>query len=495
VSAGQVGKYRLLRVLAAGGMGEVFLARQEGPAGFQKPAVVKRILSHLAREPSFVEMFLNEARLAALLAHPNVVQIFELGEADGTYFIAMEFIHGRTLRAVMQKLRAKNRLFPPAHLARICGQALMGLHYAHTLRGESGESLHIVHRDMSPDNIMVGFNGTVKVLDFGIAKVATSMPTTQTGTVKGKFAYMSPEQVTAQAVDGRADQWSVGVILYELLAGARPFVAPVDAALVNLILNTDAAPLRERNPQVPAALAEVVERALRKNPQDRFASAEEMALALERVAAQENVALTNGETQGFMRELFGDEALENPAVLTPTGPLPLLPSEDVSLATKTSTPSKAPRRGGAVLALTGLAFALIGAAVGFMLLKPEPKPLPVREAPKPVAVVDAGAHAAVVDAGAEPVKVVEPAPVVDAGAPAAVKPVPRGSGKLDLRVNPWAEVFEGKKSLGITPMPPLELSAGVHQLTLKNSELKVSRSITVKVPKGGTVVQRIDLLE
>src|SRR3954464_3154167 len=164
-------------------------------------------------------MFLNEARLAALLQHPNCVQIFELGEDQGTWFIAMEFIHGRTLRAVKQQLKKRERVFPPGQLARIAAQALNGLQYAHTMQGEGGEPCGIVHRDMSPDNVMVGFNGTVKVLDFGIAKASNAATTTRTGTVKGKFAYMSPEQLLVQPVDGRSDLWAIGVLLYELVAG------------------------------------------------------------------------------------------------------------------------------------------------------------------------------------------------------------------------------------------------------------------------------------
>jgi serine/threonine-protein kinase len=508
LSADRVGKYRLLRLLASGGMGEVFLARQEGPAGFAKPAVVKRILTHLAREQSFVEMFLNEARLAALLTHPNCIQIFELGEDAGTYFIAMEFIHGRTLRGINQKLRAKGRTFPPAQLARICAQALMGLHYAHTLRGEAGEPLNIVHRDMSPDNIMVGFNGTVKVLDFGIAKAAGALSTTRTGTVKGKFAYMSPEQLNVISLDGRADQWSLGVLLYELLAGARPYVAPVEAALVNLILNSEPVPLKERVPAVPAGMVTIVEKAMKKNRDERFASAEEMAIALEKFAAAEGVSLTNGETQSFMREVFGDEANENPAVLTPSGELPLLPV-DVTLGTATATPytgTGAPGRSRAPFIVFGLA-AVVATAVGLGYMTTR-APVDTPAVPQHAAVtVDAGAKSAeepntaavpVVDAGAASPVLVEPTGAADAGhgvkaVAAAAASAPKGTGKVDLRVTPWAEIFEGKKSLGVTPMPPIELSVGTHQLTLKNSDLNVSRNLTVKVTKGGTVLQRVDL--
>ncbi len=486
-------------------MGEVFLARQEGPAGFAKPAVVKRILAHLAREQSFVDMFLNEARLAALLAHPNCIQIFELGEADGTYFIAMEFIHGRTLRAIRQQLRQRDQPFPPAQLARICAQTLTGLHYAHTLRGEAGEALGIVHRDMSPDNVMVGFNGAVKVLDFGIAKASTAITTTRTGTVKGKFAYMSPEQLKVEPVDGRADQWAMGVLLYEMLAGARPFVAPVEAALVNLILNTEPEPLATRVPSAPPELVDIIAKAMSKNPAQRFATAEDMASALERFAASADGAPT--ETRHFMGELFGSEAFENPAVLTPSAERPLPLTVDVPLETAQVSMTKPLERRPRELAPMVLAAALAFCVAGVAYLLTRPPPLEVKAPVAAIApVVDAGPSLAtapqdVSDAGAPGQRAA--ALVLDADAAGTAKAVPtvapaaviKGVGRLDLRVNPWAEVYEGKKSLGVTPMVPIELSAGTHVLTLKNSELQVSRHVTVKVAKGATVVQRVDLLE
>ena len=195
----QLGKYRLYHHLASGGMGEVFLARHEGPAGFAKNVVVKRILGGIASDETFVTMFLNEARLAAMIEHPNVVQIFDLGLEGDTYFIAMEYIHGRSLRQVRRRLAELKRAFPSVLAARICSQVLQGLHYAHTLSDEHGQPLQIVHRDVSPDNVLIGFNGVTKVVDFGIAKAAVNVSTTRAGAVKGKFAYMAPEQITGKA--------------------------------------------------------------------------------------------------------------------------------------------------------------------------------------------------------------------------------------------------------------------------------------------------------
>src|SRR5205823_15041286 len=179
----RLGKYRVIQLLATGGMGEVLLARHEGPAGFAKTVVVKKILRHLAHDQSFIDMFLNEARLAAQLTHPNIVQIFELGQEEDTWFIAMEYVHGRSLRVIKQQLLERKEVMAPWVAARLCSQALQGLHYAHTLTDERGKSLGVIHRDVSPDNVLVTFGGVVKLVDFGIAKPMNAESTTRTGTL------------------------------------------------------------------------------------------------------------------------------------------------------------------------------------------------------------------------------------------------------------------------------------------------------------------------
>jgi eukaryotic-like serine/threonine-protein kinase len=303
----QLGKYRLLKLLATGGMGEVFLARQEGPAGFAKTVVIKRMLAHLGRDPKFVEMFLNEARLAAELSHPNIVQIFELGEHAGTYFLAMEFIHGVNLRTLKRRLDERQLEVPAGLAAWICAQALKGLHYAHTLTNEAGASMNIVHRDVSPDNVLVGFNGTVKMVDFGIAKASSSLSTTNAGTVKGKYAYMSPEQLSGQKADPRTDVYAMGVVLYELITGGRPFQGPSEGALVRSILQDTPRPPRETRPALAPELEELTLRAIARNPQERFPSAESMATALEAYAVGAG-GMTQQKVKSLLRGLFGEEA-------------------------------------------------------------------------------------------------------------------------------------------------------------------------------------------
>ena len=197
-----IGKYKLLRLIASGGMAEVYLARQAGAAGFEKLVCLKRILPHLASDRQFVEMFLNEARLAARLDHPNIVSIYDLGEANGNYFIAMEFIDGPSLRAVAKRARERGERLPIAEVVKIVSMAAGGLHYAHDLADAEGKPLGLVHRDISPDNILVHRNGMAKVVDFGIAKAANSSGRTRTGALKGKVAYMPPEQLRGDPLEG-----------------------------------------------------------------------------------------------------------------------------------------------------------------------------------------------------------------------------------------------------------------------------------------------------
>ncbi len=312
----RLGKYKVISLLATGGMGEVFLARHEGPAGFSKTVVVKRILRHLAYDQSFIDMFLNEARLAALLSHHNIVQIFELGQEDDTWFIAMEYVHGRSMRAIQSALEKRREVASPALAARLCSQALRGLHYAHCLTDERGQKLGIVHRDISPDNVLVSFAGVVKLVDFGIAKAMNSVSSTRSGTLKGKWAYMAPEQLRGGGViDARTDIYAMGVLLYELLTAARPFEAESDRDLIAAVLNSQPRPARERNPAVPEAMEEIAMRALAREPDARFPTADAMATALDEYLRETGETITDAHIGSFLTDLFGAEAAyTNPSV-------------------------------------------------------------------------------------------------------------------------------------------------------------------------------------
>lgn len=280
----KVGKYELVRKLATGGMAEVFLAKAEWAMGVERIVVVKRILAHLVEDPSFSEMFLSEAKLASQLSHPNIVQIFEFGDSEGLPYLAMEYVDGPNLRTLATRAFEEGRPLPFRVCAKIISSACEALAYAHELTDlETGAPLQIVHRDISPDNILISRHGAVKVVDFGIAKAVTQSHKTKTGLVKGKVAYMAPEQIkSTKSVDRRADVYALGVVLYELVAGAKPYNAESEISMIHSVLYEPIVPIRERRPEVPEELEAVVTRALAHERDERYADCREMYTDLER---------------------------------------------------------------------------------------------------------------------------------------------------------------------------------------------------------------------
>jgi hypothetical protein len=310
----QLGKYQLVRKLASGGMAEVFLAKAAGPRGFEKTLVLKRILPHLAEDEAFVEMFLGEAQLAARLDHPNVVQIFDFGEADGSYFLAMEYIDGPTLRRLIKRSTELAQPLPPGVCARMVAAAAEGLAFAHELTdAETGAPLGLVHRDISPENVLVSRQGAVKVVDFGIAKVAGQSHRTATGVVKGKVAYMPPEQLQARPMDGRVDVYALGIVLYELLTGKRPFEAVTDVSMMQAILFEPFVPAVKRRPDLPESMQRILERALAKDREQRYPDCRAFQADLERFV------VTLGEPVGaYQISRLVAQMLEGPASTPPT---------------------------------------------------------------------------------------------------------------------------------------------------------------------------------
>ncbi|HYO52188.1 serine/threonine-protein kinase [Archangium sp.] len=279
-----MGKYQLIRKLATGGMAEVFLAKAAGPMGFEKVLVVKRILPHLAEDPDFIEMFLAEAKLAAQLNHANIVQIFDFGEQDGAYFLAMEYVDGPNLRTLARRAFQEGSSIAYPLSARIVALACEGLAFAHELTdAKTGEPLGLIHRDISTDNILVSRTGGVKVVDFGIAKAANAGQHTRTGTLKGKVAYMSPEHLLGKPpLDARTDIYALGVVLYELMTGRKPFDAGSDVQLVQAIIHESPVDVRTLCTDVPAELVAILDKALAKNREARYRGCWEMQEDLER---------------------------------------------------------------------------------------------------------------------------------------------------------------------------------------------------------------------
>jgi serine/threonine-protein kinase len=274
------GSYRLLRRLARGGMAEVFLARQVGVEGFERRVALKRILPHLSESEEFRVMFLDEARLAANLSHPNVVHIYDFGKVDEYYFIAMEYVDGLDLGRLIRS--AKARPLPFEHIARAFADVCSGLNYAHNVTDAQGRKLNLVHRDMTPQNVLVTYDGVVKVVDFGIAKAAFAAGRTRPGVVKGKFAYMSPEQVEGRTLDGRSDIFSVGICLYETVTGVPLFRR--DDVKESMREIRDGKPIlpEKFRPDVPDALVSIMRKALATSRDSRYGSAAMMQLDLER---------------------------------------------------------------------------------------------------------------------------------------------------------------------------------------------------------------------
>jgi serine/threonine-protein kinase len=333
------GKYYLLDRIGMGGMAEVFLAIASGPQGFQRTLVIKRMLAHLSQDRAFVKMFIDEAKLCGLLSHPNLVQIFEFGQIDDSFFIAMEHVHGETLLAVQAKLAEEKRLAPVAASLEIVRQVCLGLHYAHALQGPTGQPLGIVHRDISPSNVMVNFHGGVKILDFGIARVTEELRETKTqaGTMKGKVSYMSPEQVRMENIDNRADIFAVGIVLHELLTGRRLFKSSNEFNGAKLVLEA-AVPLPSSvNPEVPAAVDPIVMRALERKLDARYQTAGEMADELEKVLFE--MRASPHEPRKLLISLF-------PNGPTRTGEvhLPFTPSPVPASSSKGGTPVSATGR-------------------------------------------------------------------------------------------------------------------------------------------------------
>ncbi len=276
-------RYRVIERIAAGGMAEVFRAESAGLEGFKKKVAIKRVLPHLAGKKEFMGMFLDEARLSAHLGHSNCVQVFDIGQGDDTYFIVMEMVDGADLKGVIQYMRQIGRLFPTEEACLICVRICEGLTYAHELQDDKGVPLNIVHRDMSPPNVLMTRHGEVKIADFGLAKANSQLEESQPGIIKGKFGYLSPEAAQGHPVDHRTDIFAVGIILWEMLAGRRLFQGETDLDTVRQVQRADVPDIRQFNPALPDSVLAVLNRALAGDPNVRYQTARDLGYDLNAV--------------------------------------------------------------------------------------------------------------------------------------------------------------------------------------------------------------------
>jgi hypothetical protein len=304
-------KYEIVAPLAVGGMAELYVARARGIEGFETLCVIKRILPQYARDEQFVRMFLDEARLAATLRHPNVIQVHDVGVVKGRYYFAMEYVHGQDLGAVVAAARTARKGLRVGNAVAIAIGVAAGLHHAHERTGSDGTPLQIVHRDVSPGNILISYEGNVKVVDFGIAKAAARATQTTVGGFKGKLSYMSPEQVTSRKdLDHRSDVFSLGVVLYELTTGRSLFRAHSDFLIADKITSGEIMPPCEARPGYDERLAEIVMKALAVDPADRWQSARDLQRALEDYARGAQLQTSPDALGELMRELFAQQILE-----------------------------------------------------------------------------------------------------------------------------------------------------------------------------------------
>jgi serine/threonine protein kinase len=301
------GKYLLLERLNVGGMAEVFTAKAFGVEGFERILAIKKILPTMAEDDEFITMFIDEARISVQLNHANVVHIHELGKHDEAYYIAMEYVSGKDLRALLERFRRRREIMPTAMAVFVASKMCEGLDYAHRKRDARGQELFIIHRDVSPQNILISYEGDVKIIDFGIAKAANRSQKTQAGILKGKFGYMSPEQVRGQPIDRRSDIFAVGVTLYEMLTGEKLFVGESDFSTLEKVRNAEVPLPRQFNPSIPAGLEKVVLKSLAREVEDRYQWASDLQEDLMRFLLAGDSIYSGKHLSSFMKEAFAED--------------------------------------------------------------------------------------------------------------------------------------------------------------------------------------------
>ncbi|HEX6838335.1 MAG TPA: protein kinase [Polyangia bacterium] len=408
------GKYEILRRIAVGGMAEIYLARAVGIEGFEKLVVLKRILPQYADNEEFVHMFLDEARLAATLHHSNIVQVYDIGAVDTQYFLSMEFLHGQDGRQLMKACATRHLPLGRNNALAIGIGVLAGLHYAHE-RVVDGRPLDLVHRDVSPQNVFVTYDGGVKLLDFGIARASSRLTETRSGTLKGKIAYMSPEQCAGFPVDRRSDIFAAAIILWEMTTGKRLYTGSSDFEILRKVKEEDAPPPSSVVPDYPPELERIVMKGLARDRERRYATAEEMQVELEEFARGERLALSSVSLSRFVRELFKSELeawqaaeragqVGEPVVqTTPSGnlirtatslsplPPPMHTEPDVHAAMAAEAPPPRKHRRGLLAAIVGV---IGGSLITWLLVRPATprmvyiEPTPAVTAPQPRALPD-----------------------------------------------------------------------------------------------------------
>ena len=372
------GEYKILKKIATGGMAEVFLAKRIGMKGFEKLLAIKRILPQFSENEEFIAMFIDEAKLAAKMTHRNIVQIYDFGSQQGSYYIAMEYIFGKDLRSILKKSKERGERLPLAQCAYIITEAAKGLEYAHTLRDHFGKPLQIIHRDISPQNILISYEGEVMLADFGIAKAASKSTETRVGVLKGKILYMSPEQAWGKPIDRRSDLYSLGVLLYEMITHRKIFDADSEFSMLEKVRNADVEFPPNVFENIPNNFLQVVRKALEKNPDHRYQSAHDMRVDLENYLLTTQERLSEKTISNYLKHLFREEIDEERKILTegteilveklaaqePVLKPPAGEPEKISIPEKAPVPEGEKKRGSAFTSQLRFALILILFLVG-----------------------------------------------------------------------------------------------------------------------------------
>ena len=503
------GRYQLLEPLAKGGMAEVFKARLGGAAGTEKLVCIKRILPHLSRNHDFLALFVKEARIALPLTHGNITQVFDFGEEEGIYYLAMEYIAGRNLHEVLDRVREGGAKLDIAASLFVGAEVCKGLQYAHSFVDPHGQRQAVVHRDVTPQNILISFNGEVKLTDFGIALAATKVPGGEDGVVRGKACYLSPEQVEGNPGVPASDIFSLGSVLYEMLTGVRIFQAEDELATLARVRQAAVDPPSRHNPEIDEELDALVLKALARDPEQRYAKAGDLQVALATQLHKRAPGFTADQLAGIVKDLFAWELTERDGSADPakdrllfqlaragvkvdgkTSTAELLELGTVAIASASRRPRRRPWFLPAVLSGAGMLLAA-GVVFAYLFMRPGP-------------------HSPGPDAGREPqfsayedTDHLAPASLRAGqnGVGPASQPVGEGSGSgsaaskdlvrprqpafLNCNSWPWSLVYvNGRRLRGNTPFFRIKVPAGRHRIRFENPELGLSREVTVQVEPG-----------
>ncbi len=486
----RIGRYECVAPLAMGGMAEVYLARHRGVAGFQKLVVIKRVLPHLAVDGDFVEMFLKEARLAAALDHPNIAQVTDFGHDGSDYYMVLEWVQGHDLRAVIKAGVAQQGALPLDVALGIASGLASALHHAHEQSDDKGRPLGIVHRDVSPSNVLVATNGAVKVIDFGIARAVGVSRTTRAGVVKGKAGYMSPEQCRDDALDRRTDVFGLGIVLYEMTTGYRLFHASSDFAAMNKITEGRYVQPTEAVEGYPPALEEIVLRCLALDPDDRYPSCDALRADLEAFAMEQRLSLSAAVRSAYLERWLGPPVSPPlPSSVTEvaaaSGPTAVVSSAPVGAAAALppTRPLTVRPKGRSTVLLVALTAGVTGVGVwGLTRLQSSPTPSPRAEPtvvnPEPT-VVNPESTAA------ESKAAVNAAPAAEPGTVPAIIPTPPGAGASSPEPTTAPVAAAGTPATAIDDAPEGsdEIESGPAETTRNKRKRKPSRPSAAAKPK------------